>query len=249
MKNKQTSESFNINSHRKTELLSFQKRLGIKFKNLSLLDLAFHHRSFANESGLHTMNNERLEFLGDSVLGMVVATYLYESMMDHAEGDLAKIKSVVVSEMTLSEIAVRIGIDVCLSLGKGEENSGGRAKKAILADAMEAVFGAYYLDSGFKEVEKLILELLVPEIQKVWENRHHKDFKTLLQEYFQKKYKQCPKYVLVKKTGPDHDRIFWVSVDLNGQIFGPATGKNKKEAEQAAAKHAWESIGAETENK
>ena len=190
MKSKSQSLSIPISSSRKTTLNHFQKKLFIRFKNISLLDLAFHHRSFANESGLHNMNNERLEFLGDSVLGMVVATYLYENMQDHPEGDLAKIKSVVVSEITLSEIALRIGIDSCLSLGKGEEHSGGRSKKAILADAMEAVFGAYYLDSGFKEVEKLILELLIPEIQKVWENRHHKDFKTLLQEYFQKKCKQ-----------------------------------------------------------
>jgi ribonuclease-3 len=173
---------------------------------------------------------------------MVVATYLYDSMSDHPEGDLAKIKSVVVSEMTLSDIAVRIGVDKCLSLGKGEEHSGGRQKKAILADAVEAIFGAYYLDSGFQKVEKLILNLLVPEIEKVWENRHHKDFKTMLQEMYQKKYKQCPTYNLVKKTGPDHDMIFWVTVEVNGKVYGPEQGKSKKEAEQAVAKKVIEEI-------
>lgn len=228
--------------HRKEQLLNFQKSLNINFNNIELLDLAFHHRSYANEHGNFLLNNERLEFLGDSVLGMVVATYLYDSMSDHPEGDLAKIKSVVVSEVTLSDIAVRIGVDKCLSLGKGEEHSGGRQKKAILADAVEAIFGAYYLDSGFQKVEKLILNLLVPEIEKVWENRHHKDFKTMLQEMYQKKYKQCPTYNLVKKTGPDHDMIFWVTVEVNGKVYGPEQGKSKKEAEQAVAKKVIEEI-------
>ena len=135
---------------RKAELQEFQRSAGIKFKNLDLLDLAFHHRSFSNESQQHVrLNNERLEFLGDAVLGMVTASHLYESMEDKPEGDLAKTKAVVVSEPVLSEIALRLGIDKCLILGKGEEQSGGRKKKAILADAMEAVIGAYYLDSGF----------------------------------------------------------------------------------------------------
>ena len=239
MKLNNIKQNYNI---RKNQLLSFQQNLKINFKNLDLLELAFHHRSYANEHGNYLLNNERLEFLGDSVLGMVVATYLYDSMSNHPEGDLAKIKSVVVSEMTLSEIALNIGIDKCLSLGKGEEHSGGRQKKAILADAMEAVFGAYYLDSGFRNVEKLILELLVPEIEKVWENRHHKDFKTMLQEFYQKKYKQCPKYNLVNKTGPDHDMVFWVTVEVNGRVYGPEKGKSKKEAEQSVAKKVIEEL-------
>ena len=244
MKEKKLSNKSNnqLTYHRKEQLFNFQKKLNISFNNLELLDLAFHHRSYANEHGNFLLNNERLEFLGDSVLGMVVATYLYDSMSDHPEGDLAKIKSVVVSEVTLSDIAVRIGVDKCLSLGKGEEHSGGRQKKAILADAVEAIFGAYYLDSGFQKVEKLILNLLVPEIEKVWENRHHKDFKTMLQEMYQKKYKQCPTYNLVKKTGPDHDMIFWVTVEVNGKVYGPEQGKSKKEAEQAVAKKVIEEI-------
>ena len=129
-----------------------------------------------------------------------------------------------------------------LLLGKGEENSGGRSKKALLADATEAVFGAYYLDSGFKVAEKLILKLLVPEIEKVWENRHHKDFKTLLQEYYQKKCRKCPEYKLEKITGPDHERVFWVSVYLGDKVYGPEKGSSKKEAEQAAAMCAWNTI-------
>lgn len=231
-----------LDKARTNQLSIFQEGLGIHFKDMNLLDQAFHHRSFVNEAGKGAQNNERLEFLGDSVLGMVTATFLYKTMKDHPEGDLAKIKSVVVSEATLSAIAVRIGIDICLCLGKGEEHSGGRSKKAILADAVEAVFGAYYLDSGFKAAEKLVLELLVPEIEKVWEDRYTKDFKTILQEWDQKQFKETPKYELVKITGPDHDRIFWVSVVVHGKVFGPETGKNKREAEQKAAKHAFEEL-------
>lgn len=223
-------------------LARFQEGLGIHFRNMELLDQAFHHRSYVNEAGPGARNNERLEFLGDSVLGLVTANFLYQTMQEHPEGDLAKIKSVVVSEMTLSAIAVRIGIDTCLCLGRGEEHSGGRSKKAILADAVEAVFGAYYLDSGFEAAEKLVLELLVPEIEKVWEDRYTKDYKTILQEWDQKQFKETPKYELVKITGPDHDRIFWVSVVVNGKVFGPETGKNKREAEQKAAKHAYEDV-------
>lgn len=228
---------------RKAELCEFQRVAGIKFKNLDLLDLAFHHRSFSNESQQHVrLNNERLEFLGDAVLGMATASHLYESMEDKPEGDLAKTKAVVVSEPVLSEIALHLGIDKCLVLGKGEEQSGGRKKKAILADAMEAVIGAYYLDSGFRAAEEFVLRYIEPEIEKALDNKHIRDYKTLLQEYFQKKYKICPVYELVKKTGPEHDRTFWTNVILNDVTFGPATGKNKKEAEQAAAKLAWERI-------
>ena len=229
-------------SDRKTLLSQFQKTADIKFKKMDLLELAFHHRSYSNEHSQKYGNNERLEFLGDAVLGMVTASYLYESMAEKKEGDLAKIKAVVVSEPVLSEIALKLSIDKCLVLGKGEELSGGREKKAILADAMEAVIGALYLDSGYKAAEKFVLSIIVPEIENVLNNKSIRDYKTLLQEYFQKKYKQCPVYTLEKKTGPEHDKTFWVSVSLNNNVFGPAKGKNKKEAEQAVAKLAWQCI-------
>ena len=230
---------------RKELLTSFQKTAEIHFKKTDLLELAFHHRSYSNEHNNNSKtyaNNERLEFLGDAVLGMVTASYLYGAMSEKKEGDLAKIKAVVVSEPVLSEIALKLHVDECLVLGKGEELSGGREKKAILADAMEAVIGALYLDSGYKVAEKFVLSIIVPEIEKVQNNKSIRDYKTLLQEYFQKKYKQCPVYTLEKKAGPEHDKTFWVSVNLNNNIFGPAKGKNKKEAEQAVAKLAWEQI-------
>jgi ribonuclease-3 len=232
------SRKSKISFDRKADLLFFAKRLSIKFADLTLLDLAFRHRSVSNEGTGESANNERLEFLGDSVLGMAVATYLYESMQEKPEGDLSKIKSVVVSEATLSTIALEIGVDRRLILGKGEELSGGREKKTILADALEAIIGAYYLDSGYSAAEKLVRRLIEPEIIKVLENRHIQDFKTLLQEFCQKNYKQCPVYELVDKTGPEHDRTFFVSVRIKDKVYGPEAGKSKKEAERAAAHYA-----------
>lgn len=216
-------------------MLLFEKHIGIRFRKLELLNLAFCHRSYANESGADISNNEKLEFLGDSVLGLVVSEYLYRTLTDKAEGDLARIKSFVVSEDSLAEIAKSIKVDNFILIGKGEEYSGGRSKKAILADCMEAVIGAFYLDSGFKASRSFVLKYLVPEINKVLENRHKKDYKTLLQEYVQKRYKSYPRYSLVKKTGPDHDRTFWIEVTIQGKSYGPGKGKNKKEAEQHAA--------------
>ncbi|MFW5718148.1 MAG: ribonuclease III [Spirochaetota bacterium] len=231
-----------IDAERKDELSLFQRHAGIKFKNAELLNLAFCHRSFANERGGGIGNNERLEFLGDSVLGLAVAEYLYQELPDRPEGDLAKIKSFVVSEASLSEIARGLRVDNFILIGKGEEYSGGRAKKAILADAFEAIIGAFFLDSGFREARRFVLTFLVPEIEKVLENRHEKDYKTLLQEYAQKTFRSYPRYVLNKKTGPDHDRLFWMQVEVGGRSYGPGKGSNKKQAEQAAAAIAYEAL-------
>ncbi|HTH13370.1 MAG TPA: ribonuclease III [Spirochaetia bacterium] len=231
-----------LKPERKKLLKQFEKSSGVRFKNEALLDLAFSHRSYSNENADHRDNNERLEFLGDSVLGLVVSSYLYHVLSDRAEGDLAKIKSFVVSEEILSGLAKNLGIDQLLLIGKGEENSGGRTKKALLADSLEAVFGAYYLDAGFPEVQKFILQLLVPEINSVLENRHKKDYKTLLQELVQKTHRSYPRYVLVDKTGPDHDKTFFMEVQVNGQSLGSGSGKNKKEAEQEAAGIAFQAL-------
>lgn len=226
----------NISSERKKKLIDFCKPLGLKFKKYDLLDLAFHHCSFSNENHSDKLfNNERLEFLGDSVLGLATADYLYKDMgNNHSEGELAKIKAVVVSEKTLAPIALRFGIDKMLVLGKGEDMSGGRTKPAILADCMEAIIGAYYLDSGYEVCEKYVLSFIVPEIKKVQEFGG-KDFKTLLQELYQKKSRQTPVYELIGVSGPDHDQRFKVSVHLGSVVYGPTEGKSKKEAEQKAA--------------
>ena len=226
---------------RKKVLASFSKTAGIRFKSLELLNLSFMHRSISNELNLK-INNERLEFLGDAVLGAVAATLLYEKFADKNEGELAKIKSVVVSEDVLSAVARQLQIDTLLILGKGEENSGGRTKKTILADALEALIGALYLDSGFEAAFCFISRFLGEEINRVMEDRHHKDYKSILQEYSQHSYRSYPAYHLVKRSGPDHARLFWVEVTVNGQNYGPGAGRNKKSAEQEAARIAWEAL-------
>ena len=231
-----------IKSDRRKQLSDFEILSGARFTRIEILNLAFCHRSFTNENAGTRENNERLEFLGDSVLGLVISQYLFDTLTDRPEGELAKIKSYVVSENMLSTVAKRLGIDTLLLVGKGEENSGGRQKKALLADALEAVFGAYFTDAGFEAVRRWILKLLVPEIDLVLADKHTKDYKTLLQEFAQKTFKAYPRYVLLEKTGPDHDRTFTVEVQMNGTSRGTGCGKNKKEAEQAAASVAWATL-------
>jgi ribonuclease-3 len=228
-----------VDSDRKKELVLFQHNIGVKFKDISLLNLSLIHRSASNEN-FSRVNNERIEFLGDSILGAVTATLLYNGLQDHPEGDLAKIKSIVVSEGVLSGIARELQIDTMLILGRGEELSGGRGKKALLADALEALFGALYIDSGYKTAFEFIKRCIAPEIQKVQENRALGDYKSVLQEYCQKKFKAYPQYKLIKKSGPEHEHFFWIEVNCDGKVFGPGMGKNKKIAEQEAAKQAVE---------
>ena len=237
--------SLSLDTERKKKLAAFQKDAACKFKSLELLNLSLIHRSVSNESTISKqpggkINNERLEFLGDSILGAVCATLLYEKFPDKSEGELAKIKSVVVSEEIISAVARVLQIDTMLVLGKGEELSGGRKKKAILADAMEAVIGALYLDSGYKAAFNFVSRCLIPEIERVTDSGKYRDYKSLLQELCQQKFHNYPEYRLAKKTGPEHERLFWVEVTVNNRVFGPATGRNKKAAEQEAARLALE---------
>ena len=149
------------------------------------------------------------------------------------------------SENILSEIALRLKIDQVLLLGKGEELSGGRTKKAILADAMEALIGALYLDCGYKTVFDFVSRCLKPEIEKVTGTDYHKDYKSILQEYCQRQFRCYPEYILIKRSGPEHDRTFWMEVKIADNVYGKGTGRNKKSAEQEAAKAAWEKISEE----
>jgi ribonuclease-3 len=230
-----------IEPERKKVLTAFQKAVGIRFRSIELLNLSFIHRSVSNESG-SKFNNERMEFLGDAVLGSITANLLYEKFKDKSEGDLAKIKSVVVSEDILSSLALVLQIDNLLVLGHGEDLSGGRNKKAILADALEALIGAYYLDSGYKEVFAFVSRYMSPEISRVVDNKDYQDYKSVLQELSQRKYRSYPVYRLQKRTGPDHERFFWMEVVVDGKVYGPGMGRNKKAAEQEAAKAAYEAI-------
>jgi ribonuclease-3 len=212
------------------------------------------HRSVSNETTQNTaklpalnrngskINNERLEFLGDSILGAVCATLLYRTFQDKNEGELAKIKAVVVSEEILSGIALKLGIDQMLLLGKGEEKTSGRTKKAILADAIEALIGALYLDSGYKRAFDFVSRCIEPEIYKSTGSDYHKDYKSILQEYCQREFRCYPEYNMIKRTGPEHNRTFHMEVKIGEKIYGAGVGHNKKSAEQEAAKTAWDKI-------
>lgn len=213
------------------------------------------HRSISNEtsgskqSGQTVpggkINNERLEFLGDSILGAVCATALYQKYPEKSEGDLAKIKAVVVSEDILSVVARELQIDSMLLLGRGEELSGGRTKKAILADALEALIGALYLDSGYKAAFAFVSRYISPEIDRVADTGYHRDYKSLLQEFCQHYFRAYPVYRMVKRSGPEHERLFWMEVVVNNTVYGPGTGRNKKSAEQEAARLAYEALAKE----
>ncbi|MDE0230218.1 MAG: ribonuclease III [Spirochaetaceae bacterium] len=238
---------------RRTALRRLQRQAGIRFRDLSLLNLALCHRSYAHEAGAHgsggsgggtgeSVNNEKLEFLGDAVLGLAISDELFTTSGRRTEGDLARVKSFVVSEAALHDWAMRLDLSSYVLIGRGEELTGGRTKKAILADAMEAVIGAYYLDSGAAAAHEFVLRSLRPEIGRVASNTHRQDFKTLLQQLAQKRYRSHPRYRVVKREGPDHDRTFWIAVQLAGHTYGPGSGKNKKAAEQQAAARAYAAL-------
>lgn len=223
-----------VDKKRKEVLIALQRGLRIRFSDISLLNLALAHRSYTNENKL-LLNNERLEFLGDSVLGLVIADQLYRVRGEEKEGYLAKCKAHLVSEKILNQVAQTLTIDAALLIGRGEELSGGREKSAILADTLEAIIGAYYLDSGFKQASGLVLRIFQSEITAVLKGEHSPDYKTLLQEYVQHHFKSYPVYKVTRRSGPEHKQIFWTTAEVRGKSYGPASGLNKKEAEQAVA--------------
>lgn len=238
-----------VTEERERELLHFLKENNLQFNDLRLLNLAFTHTSYSNECKGDIDNNERLEFLGDSVLGFVTAEFLFSSYGKLHEGDFSKIKSVVVSESSLSEVASDMHFDRYLLVGHGERNQKGEKKKAIQADAMEAVIAALYLDQGFMCAKNFILSFIPNQIKKVLSNNiSYKDYKTKLQEYYQKRRGKVPVYELVGQSGPDHEQIFQMTVTMGTKVFGPAEGRSKKSAEQAVAKLALISLGLEKEN-
>lgn len=238
-----------IPQERIEELLLFQEKLGIKFKDIGILNTAFTHSSYANEvRSCKVPDNERLEFLGDSVLSIVVSKWLYENL-EGDEGDCTRIRSVVVSEDSLSIVAKKLELDRYLLMGVGEERTGGRFKKAILADCMEAVFAAIYLDQGIEVVRPFILQNLLPILDATINNSFKQDYKTLLQEYAQKRYKKVPVYNFMNSTGPEHDQTFYYTVSVHNKVYGPASGHNKKDAEQNVAKMALEQINAQAGKK
>ena len=222
-----------------------EKKLNYTFRDRALLSEALSHSSYANEHrSAHLRSNERLEFLGDSVLGFVTAEFLFAQHPDLPEGDLTRIRAALVCEQSLYEVARKLGLGQYLKLGRGEESGGGRQRTSILADATEAVFAAVYLDGGIGAASDLIHRcLLDAEREEVVEERR-RDYKTALQELVQRESGQVLGYQLIGSEGPDHAKIFSVEVDLNGQPIGQGKGRSKKEAEQMAAKAGMEKLKA-----
>ena len=211
-------------------------KIGLEPRRPELFRKALTHKSAEQE--LHLPANERLEFLGDAVLGLAVASHLFRAHPNLAEGALTKVKAVAVSESILAEVARELDLGSYLILSRGEEQNGGRSRSSILADALEAVFGAVYLDRGFRACRTLILRLLADHIRAIEREEHELDYKTLLQEQIQELHRTPPTYRVVSETGPDHDRTFVAQVRLNRRVLGTGSGKSKKQAEQAAAREA-----------
>ena len=215
--------------------------IGYRFKNISLLQNALTHSSYANERWHNSlMSNERLEFLGDSILGMVVAEYLYQSFPNRPEGELTRMRADMVCEKTLASVAARIGLGRHLMLGNGEEQGGGRSRDSILADAVESVIAASFLDGGMDAAKQFIQKFILVEVPV--KQMHNADYKTALQELVQQKKNQILSYRLVGESGPDHDKRFAVEVSLNGRVIGVGSGSSKKRAEQMAAQAALENV-------
>lgn len=215
------------------------------FKNKSLLTEALSHSSFANENKKGRNSNERLEFLGDSVLSIVVSQYLFEHFTHLPEGELTKIRASLVCEKSLYTFAKLIDLGKFLLLGKGEENTGGRERPSILADAFEALIAAIYLDSDLEASKNFILKFIPKDIDKN-KTPGFNDYKTILQEVIQQNPEEKVEYVIVEQSGPDHNKAFKVQVCLNSNVIGTGNGRSKKEAEQKAAKEALELMGYET---
>ena len=215
--------------------------IGYRFANISLLQNALAHSSYANERWHDSLkSNERLEFLGDSILGMLVADHLYRSFPERPEGELTRMRADMVCERALAQIAGRIGLGGHLLLGKGEELGGGRSRDSILADAVESVIAACYLDGGMEAAKGFVQKFVLDHVPV--KGLQNADYKTALQEQVQQKRNQTLTYVLAGESGPDHDKQFRVEVMLNGQVIGTGIGSSKKRAEQDAARDALNQI-------
>lgn len=220
----------------------FEEIIHYTFKNKELLQEALSHSSYANENKKARRSNERLEFLGDSVLSLVVSQYLFQHFKALPEGELTKIRASLVCEKALYNFAQQIDLGEFISLGKGEEHTGGRERPSILADAFEAVIAAIYLDGGLEAARKHILSFIPQDVDSL-KTISFNDYKTILQEIIQQNPEEKVEYVMKGQSGPDHDKAFVVQVCLNSNVIGNGTGRSKKQAEQMAAKEALELMG------
>ena len=224
--------------------LDFQKRLKYQFQNIGLLNNALTHSSYINEEKSEPIgSNERLEFLGDAILDAVISDYLYKRLENVEEGELTKLRAIIVCERSLASCGKTLSIGEYLNLGKGELSSGGRNRCSIIADAMEAVIGAIYLDRGWTTVQDFVMRTFSNLIEDALSGKLYMDYKTVIQEKLQSHGDADISYVVEKEEGPDHDKTFYSNLIFNGQIIGSGSGRSKKEAEQQAAKQALERGG------
>ena len=222
-----------------SDMSELGRRLGYQFRNPELLAQAFRHSSYVNEGGDSNLkDNETLEFLGDAVLDLAIGHILMDLFQSANEGELSKCRASVVSERGLFDLARELRLGDFLLLGRGEELSGGRGKPSILANTLEALVGAVYLDAGFPKTREIIHGLFISTIQRIDIESLRSDYKSLLQEYTQQEYKSRPEYMLVSESGPAHERTFRVAIYLGGELKAEGEGRSKKEAEQEAAKEA-----------
>lgn len=227
-----------IDDKRIKQLEKLQEQIGATFKNIKILNTAFLHPSFVNEKKLQCDSNQRLEFLGDAVLELVISHFLFDNYPHFTEGQMTKTRALIVCEQSLSETAKKLSLGQFLLLGKGEETTGGRIKNSILADTYESLIGAIYLEKGYKDAKSFVIRTLENTIIKTVKGENEKDFKTILQEVLQKKSAKSIDYKTIKEKGPDHNKIFYVNVFWNDKLLGTGFGTTKKQAEQMAAKNA-----------
>lgn len=225
---------------RKQQLQSFCDSVGVHMRDLGLLDMALTHTSYAHEARKNPkpQHNERIEFLGDSVLSVIVSTYMYKTFPELAEGQLTKLRAHLVCEGSLYEYSKKIRLGSYLRLGRGEELSGGRERPSILADAFESVLGAIYLDQGLDEARQYLLGLMKREIDYICRHGIYNDYKTRLQEFLQRDGDVDISYQLLDSTGPEHSKVFTSEVLLEGRVIGEGKGRTKKDSEQHAAQQA-----------
>jgi ribonuclease III len=232
-----------MNSDRRMQLEALEEALGYRFNDPSILDCALTHRSYANENpDLLKQDNERLEFLGDAVLTLCISDLLMKKFPDCTEGDLSKIRSSIVNEKPLAKLARELRLGDYLLLGRGEDISGGRLKSSLLANALEAIIAAVYCDTGFEGVCTFVERRFLPLLDTGTVKLLYQDYKTALQELTQNRFRVIPRYSVIREFGPDHDKVFQIRVSVGDVLSTAGLGRNKKEAEQRAAKKALEAI-------
>lgn len=225
---------------KQNRLETLEKKLKINFKNRQLLEQSFIHRSYLNEARKIQQSNERLEFLGDSILSFLVSGYLYKHYPEMPEGELTNLRSSIVKTSTLTQVAKELDLGFYLLLSRGEEESGGRRNPSILADTFEALLGAIFLDLGVAPVQKMLDWLLFPLLSKILADKTYKDAKSIFQERVQEETKISPSYKVISEKGPDHAKEFTVGVYVGGKLWGSGIGKSKQEGETHAATYALE---------